>query len=738
MASQNLSVLDADASRKLKRSADKTASNVRHDSSDSNSEVKTRSGRVSKPSLVMRESTSDSNNETSSPVKRRRKETSRSRAKSRNKFTVRTSSDTASSSQETVSSKTKSPAKPVSGGGAESISDDIADDEMVVLENTGENNSVIDEEDEHVEHVEHRHVKSVVKRVTVTSDKPVQDQDIDKSLKAVMENPSALETVIKNVMPAFVMMSQQYAAGSPGPSAATQNVPVLARGESEVDGNFQQLTIQSGNDEAEHGFDTSQSGGNHGDGAVNAPVDVPNNSENGVAAHGNESEVTVYRRGCTKVGESDNLRHLPIIQDIQNQLNKLNVVMGHPSGGEELNIRNNVSDSDNVTSDESLLLTSSDEFEGISRISAVNNASSNFAGRGNGANRGHQQQMGPGPSAVGGARSIARDHAELEKLKADERAREIVKQAANAKAQLLKPPGESANSLLDPTDSLVIHHNKGQDCPNVPGTSGVYPERPDVADRIRRAFMIDQKHSVLGAHVDDCVREAIQRGDYINLSRLLPKDAVIPDDDLDRYHVVGKDGISYYVKKSDEVNKDLGLPITSLARWDEAFRTYSAIYLEKQPWKATQLAEYVNYIHRQAATFIWSNVYNYDILFRRIMITDPERDWDIIHYQYSMQQFTDRIADRVKSGYQNSTSTPFKRRAHKRDPCWRFNRTGKCKFGNSCTFDHRCASCGATDHGQHECKGKKDKVPPVNSSTRTSATAIKSDSVATNKSSNKH
>lgn len=92
------------------------------------------------------------------------------------------------------------------------------------------------------------------------------------------------------------------------------------------------------------------------------------------------------------------------------------------------------------------------------------------------------------------------------------------------------------------------------------------------------------------------------------------------------------------------------------------------------------------------------------------MIKDPDRDWDIVNYKYAMEQFTDRIADRVRNNYQSPTNQGnFRKKVHKRDPCWRFNRSGKCKFGNSCTFDHRCIGCGALDHGQCDCKQRKDK-----------------------------
>lgn len=683
--------------------------------------VTTRSGRTVKPSAVLRESVSDSSGDNGTPAKKSRKQSnSNGRSKTRQKFVVHTSSETGSSSQESQLTNQSQVSRDSKLSDSEGQSPDLTDDnntgdrEVTELSNENRNNR---------ESLQGQTIAAV--SADSSHNKASETDEVNKSLKVVLDNPSALEAVMKSVMPAFVKMSQQMATEQqktgPTPCVDERDIPVLARGESctgEVSNNFQQLNISDNQ--------VDQGGRKMPEESTLQQVSVP--------VRGNESEVTVYRRGCTKVGEADSWKHLPIIQDIQNQLNRLNDSLSVSCRGEDRNIVLNTSDSDNVTSDESLLVTSSEELDN----SAMNSQQINsIAGRAGPAQYHRSQQNRPGcsgvqteVSAVRGA--TAMNHIELEKIRAEERAKEIVKQAANAKTTLLKPPGENTG-IIDPSDSLIVNHDHGKNgCTgSEPGTSGL-SQPGEVRDRFRQAFMIDQKHSVLGAHVDYCIREAIQRGDYINLARLLPKDTVVPDDDLDRYHMVGADGHSYYVKRSDEVNKDLGLPITSLARWDEAFRTYSAIYLERHPWKATQLAEYVNYIHRQAATFIWGNVYNYDILFRRIMITDPERDWDIVNYRYAMEQFTDRLVDRPRNNFQNSSSGGFKRKVHKRDPCWRFNRTGKCKFGNSCTFDHRCAGCGALDHGQHECKAKRDKPAPSPPSAKPS-TISKSDSQTTSK-----
>ena len=38
-----------------------------------------------------------------------------------------------------------------------------------------------------------------------------------------------------------------------------------------------------------------------------------------------------------------------------------------------------------------------------------------------------------------------------------------------------------------------------------------------------------------------------------------------------------------------------------------------------------------------------------------------------------------------------------------KDICWKFN-MGKCTFGLSCKFDHKCALCLKFGHGAHNCR----------------------------------
>lgn len=134
-------------------------------------------------------------------------------------------------------------------------------------------------------------MKSVVTKVTLTEQ--TQDDEIDKSINTILNNETALERVMKNCMPAFLEMSRhvkekndQHMSNQPSTSYQEINPePVLARGEldpvdTQVNSGLTNLTIQEA---------------------------VPANMSKEVPSKDCDSEVTLYRRGCKKVGEQDQL-----------------------------------------------------------------------------------------------------------------------------------------------------------------------------------------------------------------------------------------------------------------------------------------------------------------------------------------------------------------------------------------------------------------------------------------------
>ena len=122
--------------------------------------------------------------------------------------------------------------------------------------------------------------------------------------------------------------------------------------------------------------------------------------------------------------------------------------------------------------------------------------------------------------------------------------------------------------------------------------------------------------------------------------------------------------------------------INSYSKWEQAFRIYSNILTNAHPAKATELIQYMHVIHTTALSYVWENVYAYDKEFRYHIPRHPSRSWAVI----LQQAWTMLIKDRIRPEGLSRNN-----RGHRSgEVCKCFNR-GKCSFGLSCRYDHRCA-----------------------------------------------
>ena len=234
---------------------------------------------------------------------------------------------------------------------------------------------------------------------------------------------------------------------------------------------------------------------------------------------------------------------------------------------------------------------------------------------------------------------------------------------------------------------------------------------------------IDDQFFHVTCHVDQSMKEKIERGDYVDLEKLLPKPCTggkqTNDNKLD---LVYRDGQSFFVPAQNEMR------INGVCRWEQAFRIYAAIYSQANPTRAAEIWQYVHVINMAASAYIWENVANYDYTFRHLMACHPGRNWAKLYNQMwniSMRdplqksQQTQGFRTNPTSQFQNSqqgagsngsrpnsaNGAPHARK--KPDYCWTFNK-GFCKDGNKCRFINCCLYCDSPDHGIHVCaKAKK-------------------------------
>ena len=218
----------------------------------------------------------------------------------------------------------------------------------------------------------------------------------------------------------------------------------------------------------------------------------------------------------------------------------------------------------------------------------------------------------------------------------------------------------------------------------------------------------------LTCHVDQSLIVKIKKGEFVDLERLLPKDKRRKgsgngsDNRLEWIHL---DGDTFLAPVSDRMNK-----ITGFRHWEQAFRIYSTIYCGANPNRAREIWQYVSVINTVASSFMWDNVYEYDVIFRHLMEFNPTCSWAVTYSQMWNICMRDPIQQRSNqysynsggrggsgnsAGASPSTSNSGIRK--KKDYCWNWNKEVPCKYGKKCHFIEQCSFCDSNAHGVNQC-----------------------------------
>ena len=270
---------------------------------------------------------------------------------------------------------------------------------------------------------------------------------------------------------------------------------------------------------------------------------------------------------------------------------------------------------------------------------------------------------------------VDRQHPSSVQQTGAQRAMEAIREAEASKACIYEISG---NSVLPPGEG---------NCPDV--------------EVLRQGFahsmMVDEGFTMVAAHVDCNTKNKIAKGEYVKFSKLLSRDQVEPLDDECKMEMINKEGCPVWVPASERE----ATTINSFGKWKQAFRVYSDIYIKANASRVQELIQYNHVIYTASLSYHWDNVYKYDKLFRLHMEQNPTRSWAIILQQAWSLCLKDRISTGGKMGLEvtrNDTGTS----GRKGKPCYRFNR-GKCNFGMSCKFEHKCLACAKYRHGTHNC-----------------------------------
>lgn len=223
----------------------------------------------------------------------------------------------------------------------------------------------------------------------------------------------------------------------------------------------------------------------------------------------------------------------------------------------------------------------------------------------------------------------------------------------------------------------------------------------------------DDKLFQLTAHVDSTLILQIKNGEYVDFAKLLPREKVTPAQDQGKFQIVddeGKPAFALYTPK------DL-YSINSFKKWELAFDIFAKIYADFYPLRAPELLEYKHIIRRGVELLPWTNVYNYDQIFRQHLEKNPGRTWSKKHHETWTNHVTDPKTTRPGTADGDNKKV--------KPPCRFFNKNGKCKRSRACDHDHKCSYCGLYGHGRYNCHKlqKKTGAPSPAASTSTASAA---------------
>ena len=230
-----------------------------------------------------------------------------------------------------------------------------------------------------------------------------------------------------------------------------------------------------------------------------------------------------------------------------------------------------------------------------------------------------------------------------------------------------------------------------------------------------RNFDQDDEFFHVTSQIDSALRTKIERGEFIELERLLPKERNLGgrNEEINRH-------LFQLITQGTNSYLDPALPaktgkISNIRKWDQAFRVFAAIYTNANPEWAAEIWPYVYVIHTAAAANPWDNVYFYDINFHQIMASKPWRSWGKTYTQGWNMAFNNSNISYSSGGTSGAAGSSFlsnysnNNRAWKDDCCWRFNKNRCKRSGAECNYDHRCTYCAGWGHGFHNCRKRKNR-----------------------------
>ena len=125
---------------------------------------------------------------------------------------------------------------------------------------------------------------------------------------------------------------------------------------------------------------------------------------------------------------------------------------------------------------------------------------------------------------------------------------------------------------------------------------------------MKRHLDEDDNFFHITCHIDEVLHAKIEKGQYVELERLLAKERPLRDEQP--MQMVNHDGVTYFVNATSRESK-----ISGIRKWDQAFRVYAAIYSRANLHRSAKIWQYVDVIHLAANSYMWDSMSLYDVTF---------------------------------------------------------------------------------------------------------------------------
>ena len=161
--------------------------------------------------------------------------------------------------------------------------------------------------------------------------------------------------------------------------------------------------------------------------------------------------------------------------------------------------------------------------------------------------------------------------------------------------------------------------------------------------------------------------------------------------------------------------------IFNFEMWAQCFSLYAAVRIPEQPSLARDLRAYFFSIAAMAKKYPWPSWILYDQSFREEAAWMPDKLWGKEDASLYARYFNGNTTGIPEAGFwychtqdHSSARCPHKppvKKAKQEDtkaapdePCKRYNyNDGRCTFGVSCRYPHKCSACGGGAHLLTHC-----------------------------------